>query len=125
MPRTTFAAILLLAMAGCSDSTGPTVEDGVGLRLTPVGLEATNHRTATIYYITMERGTAAVVDWIPCTDPGTCPSVDAGERKTISYDDILGWDSEATEVLFYWWHLVPGSGDELRPDSIRGRVVGG
>lgn len=38
-----------------------------------------NGREAPIFFFVVERETAAVINWAPCTDPEICPRVDPGE----------------------------------------------
>ncbi len=112
------AAFLL----GCGSPTEP-VAGRVEVRLADAGMVATNHRPADIYFFLIERETAAVVDWMPCTEPAACPRIAANATLTVPYDSIFGWKGDSHEVLFYWWHLVPAAGGAYRPDSIRSVVA--
>jgi hypothetical protein len=96
-------------------------------------LELRNRGTAAVFYVVFELEDAAVIDWIPCLDPATCPRVDPGTAVAIRYEDIFGFDPGDERAILYWWHLVdtgeePPEGSEVpeepyRPDEVRSVTV--
>jgi hypothetical protein len=104
--RNTLAAVMLavLSIPSCDDPAG-VIQDRVEVVARLDALSIRNGRDATIYYFAIDRELAAVVDWIPCTDPETCPLIRPGDVEVVRYDDMPG-QARSGEVVLFWWHLV-------------------
>lgn len=128
-------AAFLAPLAGCGHGTAPIFPFSVStaasdlLRVeTRADRSLVLHSLATepLYYFVVERETLALIDWVPCTDPSTCPSVPAGGSTIVTPDHIASWHEGAKEGVVYYWRLVPKdphSGGGFAPDSIRHLVV--
>ena len=121
-----------LALAQACSSAFSVVDEDLVVRADGDELELRNRGTAAVFYIVLEQEDAAVIDWMACVDPDTCPRVDPGMSLAIAYPDIIGYDPRDERALLYWWHLVeneePPEGSEVppapyRPDGIRTIVV--
>ena len=112
------AACLAAALVGCSSSFGP-----VDVVTQASALRILNSSDAPIYYFIVERQSAALVDWAPCTKPSTCPSVAAHGDAEVPFSRIVGYEPGEREAIFYWWHLLPVPAGGFQVDSIRTRVV--
>ena len=64
-----------------------------------------------VYYIAVEAGTAALINWAACDGP-RCPSVPAQDSVDLPYAQISGYSVTAKEATFFWWRS--------RADSLRG-----
>jgi hypothetical protein len=64
----------------------------------------------------------ALLDWVPCTDPATCESVDGGATARISYSDIYGV-GQGSQVVIFHWRLIPAGAGKYKVDSIRNLEV--
>lgn len=139
------SALALCALAACNggtatltptDSTGATPDrgGGGGIWAGNVVVESAagavilgNNTTRPVGYAVYGREWVAAALWAPCTQRTGCPTLVAGERKTIHAADIPGVDAARREVVVYWWHLVDDRNGGLKPDSVRSVVarVGG
>jgi len=108
----------LLVVIGCNSPTGPLQ---VSARRPSVHL--VNSSATPIYYFAVERESAALIDWIVCTDPPACATVPAHGLTVLPYDRIAGYTSGAREAIVYWWHLEPLGAGQFRADSVRTAVV--
>jgi hypothetical protein len=112
-----------VAAAACDSPNDVVVEnDGVQVTLDQAGLIVRNDRTTTIYTFAVDRETATVITWAPCSDPNICGGVRSGQRVRVPADRISGWVG-SDEILLYWWHLVPRTGGGFAPESIRSIIV--
>ena len=105
---------LAFVALACNSPTGPFQVSNQ-----PSSLRLVNGSSAAVFYIVIERDATALVDWIPCTNPSTCPQVTAHGEKIVPYSAIIGYKPDAREAVLYWWYLVPGPNDALQADSIR------
>jgi hypothetical protein len=71
-----------------------------------------------VYYRARDPLTLALSDRIPCLEPLNCPSVPAGKRVTVPFEEaVVGYRPGTELVLVHWWHFVQrGSAvaDEVR-----------
>jgi hypothetical protein len=116
-----FVAVLV-SLAGCGTATfslgGPlAIRAGAG------DLQLENRTSAPVYTFVIERETAAVANWAPCTNPATCEAIAPGQQRRIAYDDIPGYEPGDDEAIVYWWHLIPAPGGGFATDSMRSEVV--
>ena len=116
--RLNFLVAALVLLAGCTDGAGPASGGLQVSNVRPV-IRMENRSGATIHTFVVESRTLTIIDWLPCTDPLRCPGISAGRDSTMLYSKIVGYEPDAEEAVLYWWHLVPGQGTALRPDSIR------
>ena len=114
-------ALLVLLTTACHDPTG--TDGQVQARLLPTGIRVTNGTAAVLYYAAFEREIMALIDWIPCTDPDSCPRIRVNETITIPFSQVTGWELDSREAILYWWHLVPAGTDGYRADGITWTVV--
>ncbi len=82
-----------------------------------------NSSNAPIYYFVVERQSAALINWAPCTDPVACPKVEAHSAATVPFSRIAGYEPGEQEAILNWWRLVPAPGNGFQVDSIRSKVV--
>ncbi|MCR9253100.1 MAG: hypothetical protein NXI20_21990 [bacterium] len=74
-----------------------------------------NGASESIYFIILERNAVAYVDWIPTINEEN--AIESGESEKIEYDDILGYDEDAEELMIYYWKAIE-EGGELVPGPI-------
>jgi hypothetical protein len=115
-------AVLACAIAACSEPTSVARSERVRVALERWYLTIENRRDATIYFFAIDRGEAALIDWLACTDPPHCRAVRVRSTRIVPHDSIYGWKGKG-EVLVYWWELEPTGTGNFRPDSIRAFVV--
>jgi hypothetical protein len=136
MLRPTIFLALGLAAAACSEpaptdamprtTTGSTANGGiwagnVRVQSTGTGLRVNNNTTRPIGYFAIESKTAERVRWAPCVTATNCATIAPGEA-VVSAGEIIG-AVKGSDILFHWWHLVPGTDGTLQPDSIRSVTV--
>jgi hypothetical protein len=112
-PRTT---------TGTTGTTGTAPNGGIWagnvlVQSTGTGLRVNNNTTRPIGYFAIESRTAERVRWAPCVTATNCATIPPGEG-VISAGEIMG-ATRGSNILFYWWHLVPGTDGTLQPDSMR------
>lgn len=120
--RGAVAVSVLASVLGCSNPVG-SAGDRLVTRAAIPHLYLTNESAAPIYAVVFDESIAALVDWVPCTDPSTCGGIAPGATTAIRYDSILGFDHSSGKAIVYWWHLVPADPQAYRPDSIRSLTV--
>lgn len=120
--RIAVACIAAVVVSACSDPAGVAEQEGVRVEARSNGLDIHNGRSSRIYTIIFDREIDAVIEWIPCADPEACDGVDSGETRIVSGADIAGW-GQSSEVIVYWWHLIPEASGGFRPDPLRWIVV--
>src|SRR2546426_12797790 len=103
-------AILLVACSSPTDPFQVTSRSG--------SLQLANATDGPVFYTVIESETARRVDWVPCVDPFTCPSVAPHRQRAIPYTEIMGYQPGDPEAIVYWWHLYAPA-DGFEPDSIR------
>jgi hypothetical protein len=119
--RSLVGLVLVVLLTSCDLTTAPgrgdlraSVRDGTLLLM--------NRSRAPIFFFAIDQDMAALANWAPCTNPGTCPPVLPGAQMAVPQERIAGFGFDGRQnVLVYWWYLVPRNG-ELTPDTIR--VVG-
>ncbi len=116
MTRTVLGLVILVV--ACSSPTGP-------LQITPRSgsLHLANTTDRPVFYTLIESETATRVDWAPCANPFTCPSVAPHQQSAAPYVEIMGYEAGDREAIVYWWHLEPAPADGYQPDSIRAKRV--
>jgi hypothetical protein len=114
-------ALWVATAASCADPTAVLV-DGVRAELAGAGLEVHNLRAEAIYYFATERRRAAYIDWAPCVGPAPCPRIDPDGSAMVPYS-VLGWTSDSSEALLYWWQMTRVGGEGMAVDSIRTILV--
>jgi hypothetical protein len=137
MLKPTIFLALSLAAAACNEpaptdatprtATGTTASPGgiwagnVLVQSTGTGLRVNNNTTRAIGYFAIDAKTAERVRWAPCVTATGCAAIAPGEA-VVSAGEIIG-AAKGSDILFYWWHLVPGADGTLQPDSIRSVTV--
>jgi hypothetical protein len=121
--RPALLVFVALAAAACGGD-GPMASDGV-LEVTTEAsaLKLANVSAAPLHYIVIERGTLALVDWIPCTGGPPCPTLAAGGTTRMPYTAVVGYTASAEEGVAYWWREVTGDSGVARADSLHQMVV--
>jgi len=119
MNRPLLATVLLLG-AACNSPAGPLnplriVAQSDTLRLENVSDEA-------VFYLVIERQTAALIDWAPCVR-SSCPSLAPRAQTTVPYSTIGGDAPGRTEAIVWWWRAVPGAADAPVPGPVAAIVV--
>lgn len=71
-----------------------------------------------VYYFVADGETLALLDWVPCIDPATCPRVPPRGSVDVPRTAIAGDQPGSRTVVVYHWLLVR-RGDGMVPDSIR------
>jgi hypothetical protein len=61
-----------------------------------------------LYTFTITRDAAALVEWIPCTEPTRCEGIAPGGHRELPYSEVYGYTPATRELLVYGWNLVPG-----------------
>jgi len=108
---------LIAGLAMCGSPTGP-VE--VTVRAPSVRIRNATDRP--VYYTAIERGSAALIDWVPCTTPPSCSTVAPHAERLVPFDQIAGYEAGEMEAIVYWWHL-DATPSGFRVDSMRAEVV--
>ena len=122
------ACLLALALpaAGCADPLGPLIEQSLDvLPVTPTadGLVVVNRSSRDIYVLAIERGTTALVDWIPCVTLPSCVPQTAGTTRLLPWSRVLGFAPDRREYVVYWWGAVTGPDGTMIPDKVNNVVV--
>jgi hypothetical protein len=124
----TLTATLLAALAACAgppptpvDTSSVEILGGeLEARATTDGLELTNHDDAPVYYRARDPLTLALSDRIPCLAPLDCPSVPAGGRVTVPFEEaVVGYRPDTELVLVHWWHFVQRGDGSPVADEVR------
>lgn len=105
-------------------SRSPTgVSDGVlSVARTAGALRLQNASQGPVNYFVVERGAAALIDWIPCAGP-SCPAVPAAGSVSVPHAQIAGYAVGATEAIVYWWRSVADGAGGFHADSLRHLVT--
>ncbi|HEU4557990.1 MAG TPA: hypothetical protein VFS20_09080 [Longimicrobium sp.] len=114
--------VALVSFAAC-DSPTFRLEGPLAIEVGSGRVQLHNRTDATVYFNVVEREYTALADWIPCSNPAACDGIAPGERQSIAYDDIMGYEAGAKEAVVYWWSLVPAPGGGYSPDNIRSEVI--
>jgi hypothetical protein len=128
MRRFSSAAILVAALAACNpfengpaSATGP--DGALTARQTVPGVELVNRTTVKTFQFLVEKETASLIDWVPCTVEGpACTAVPSLGTITVPWEEVSGWTPEAREILVYYWYVI-GTGPIPMADSIRSFVL--
>jgi hypothetical protein len=124
----TLTATLLAALAACAgppptpvDTSSVEILGGeLEARATADGLELTNHDDAPVYYRARDPLTLALSDRIPCLEPLDCPTVPAGGRVTVPFEEaVVGYRPDTELVLVHWWHFVQRGDGSAVADEVR------
>ncbi len=116
-------ALAAVPFALACSSSGPTeisyetttsgIQAGyVAVSTTSAGLVVVNQTELPVYYFAVERGTSALIDWVPCggTSLALCVGISPGATLTIPWTNVVGYKPEASEYLLIWYHLVTVNG---------------
>ena len=115
-----FASLLL----ACGDPAGVGRSDVLRVRVVGPTIVLTTDDAEPVHYFAIDRAAAALIDWAPCTDPATCPSVSRGVPVRIPFSS-LGSEVEGggREAIIYHWQLEEDGSGSYRVDSVRSIVV--
>lgn len=116
-----YSIILFSALAltfGCDDDEFMAGDLTIETKKSSVVLR--NGSGESIYFIILERNAVAYVDWIPTINVEN--AIESGESVKIEYDDILGYDEDAEELMIYYWKAIE-EGGELIPGPIDNVIV--
>lgn len=110
--------LLVLFVPACSaEELAVSEANGVRVEVTSEELIVTNGRDRDIFYFAVDERTATVIEWAPCVQVPTCPSVRAQSIERVPFAATA--TSNSTEpILFYWWHAITRDGVESW-DSVR------
>ena len=105
-----------LAVSACDSVSDPESGGGVIVRADENGLVVRNLTGATIYTFAVDRNTAAVINWVRCTDPRTCDGIRPRRSALLPATQIMGWE-ESKDILLVWWQLQPAPGGGYSPGT--------
>jgi hypothetical protein len=109
-------------LIGCGDATGPR-DMGVFARLDANGLILRNNTAGELFYVAVERNTAAAILLAHgCTDTSE-QTILPRKTITIPYSEVYGWESGSREVLVYLWFCRPSIEGELVPVEIHHEIA--
>lgn len=106
----------MLAALACFSATEPA--GPVTARATAQGILVANGTARPIFYMAVEEGTMALIDWIPCSDATRCPSIGPGAETSLAWDRVVGYDPNLHTYVLTWWQ-----GPNTDADVQSGRVV--
>lgn len=132
--RTILAALALCITSACSSDSSITeisYENGpngiqagyVALLATAEGILVTNQTSRPIHLMAVERSTAALINWAPCTTGTGCAALAQGEQRLIPRNAILGSSPDRREYVVYWWHAITQADGSVRAGNITSAVV--
>jgi len=75
-----------------------------------------------VHYFVADAEALALIDWVPCLDPASCPAVPPRGTVDVPRSAIAGDQPGSHTVVVYHWLLVR-RGDGIVPDSIRAITV--
>lgn len=117
-------AILTISVLSCHDFGADSVFNynlaGVRVQVADSSIYLTNGTNDTIYYFTVERGTAAFISWRATCD--TSNAVTVNNTKDIPYSKVYGY-YQGSEIIIFWWHCTVRSTGGLEPNSIHAMVI--
>ena len=125
---TTPTTALLIALAACAgpspvpaDPSSVEVLNGeLEARATAAGLELTNRGDAPVYYQARDPLSLALSGPVPCLEPLGCPSVPAGARITVAFEEaVVGYRPDTKRALVHWWHFVQRGDGSVAADEVR------
>ncbi len=110
-------SILLLSVSllllSCSKSVDPFGDEFLRIATNNSTVILQNTSDLDIHYAIIESETATRVDLAPISE---WPTVEAGSKLTIPYDDIMGYTESATEAIVMWG---PGNGHGFRSITVK------
>lgn len=115
--------LLAAALFACGGPTEFEIDGPMYVRASAESVTLHNRTSQPVYVFLVERESAALIDWAPCPNPDTCDGLAPGERRTIRYEQIAGYERGEKEALFYWWHLMRQPGGSWGPDEIRYEII--
>lgn len=65
-----------------------------------------------LYYLVIERGTTALIDWVPSVSDESV-ALSPGESVTIPFGDITGYKAGDRELILYYWESVTVNGEKV------------
>lgn len=119
---TVFLVALLLPAGGCASPVGP-LNDAVSVTVTAEGLVIVNRSTSVIHVLAAERGTLALLDFVPCTAGPDCFEVTAGATRLLPWSKVVGYATGKAEYAVFWWGTVVQPDGSLRPDIVFSKIV--
>jgi hypothetical protein len=113
-----FAGLVSVTAAACSDGLGPVGSDGVEVQVFRNGVVVANTREDSIGRFVADQWALAAMLWVPCVDQPHCTWIQPGDAELLHDEDVAGWGSSNTLVVF-WWHAVPNEEGGFEPDAVR------
>jgi hypothetical protein len=92
-------------VSACTSATRPGGE--FSAVPTAEGIRATNGTNRPVLYRVYEQSLAGAIDYIPCDDVATCPSIPGGEAVTIPWSTVPGYGAARHTYLVQWHHAPP------------------
>ena len=115
--------LALAAVAACGGPTEFSLDGPLSIRTDDGTLRLQNRTAGTVFTFVIEREDAALVDWIPCSDPLACEGLAPNVERSIPYDEISGYDRGDREAIVYWWVLRAKAGGGFEAAEIRNEIV--
>lgn len=118
-PTRFLIAALLIAGAGCRTeairTTGPEdsnpnqgiIAGDLTVQVDKAGkmLTLRNSTEFAVGYMIVEKDIATVALFPPCG--ANCPKLAQGQSKQVSFNEVVGYTSEAREARVMWWTYAP------------------
>ena len=107
------AAVVTLAIAGCSDSSAPG-SGTVTVQSQPQFFVVGNNTSKTVYFFVVGQEIASSLDWVACDNSAQCgPGLASGASKTVLHSEVCcgGLEGE-TKAIVYWWQLSDPEGQD-------------
>lgn len=127
----TFALAGLLAASGCSgqrDLLPPAARlvneaEGIAISLDGDQILLANGSAEPVRFAAIERQffEHALALWCIGGECGTRVAV--GKRGSLAFADVSGYESNAREVVVFWWYDRPNATEEEKANGIRRVVV--
>ena len=114
-------ALLVLA-GGCASPVDPSsLEASATLPVTATadGLVIVNRLDRVIHALAAERGTLALLDFVPCTTGLQCFEVPGGASRLLPWSKVVGYAPDSVQYTVFYWGTVVERDGSLRPDTVR------
>jgi len=117
------APVLASFLLACGDATGAGSDVLRARAVGPVVILATDEADP-VHYFVVDRASASLIDWAPCTNPVGCPSVSRGAPVRIPSAalraEVAGGGEEA---IVYHWQLHDDGAGGYRLGEVRSVTV--
>lgn len=118
------AAILVSAQFACGQPTGAGRSDVLRARIVGRTILLTTDDAKPVHYFAIDRASAPLIDWAPCTNPVSCPSVSRGMPVRLDVSSLVAARHDGgREAIVYHWQLEADGRGSHRVDSLRSVVV--